>query len=319
MISVVIPTFNRREKVCRAVTSVLNQGNVDLEILVVDDGSSDGTNNSLDHLFGNRIRVLTQENAGVSAARNRAISESTGEWIAFLDSDDFWLPGKLESQLRAAKANPNARIIATDWAWSTAPSVGQVPNTSFDTFSRVNREDDRFSALLRMGGHGLWLPTWMVKHDLLKAAGGFDPSYRIAEDTKLMFEMARSSEIVVEPTIYTIRSGHMDDPKLSTGTNGYSLELGNCTLAILDDLQRWINGRRLPKSKKAVQRLKSHFLMCQGLQHATVGDYGPARSFALQSIRTLQISPDLVRAMATIVAPRLVGKIRKAKQQSSRM
>ncbi|MBM2835200.1 MAG: glycosyl transferase [Candidatus Brocadiaceae bacterium] len=94
-VSVVIPTYNRAPYVIMAIESVLAQSYQDYEIIVVDDGSTDGTRDVLEP-YRDRIRYMYQDNKGVSAARNTGIQESRGEWIAFLDSDDEWLPNKLE-------------------------------------------------------------------------------------------------------------------------------------------------------------------------------------------------------------------------------
>ncbi len=99
-VSVVIPTWNRASLVTRALRSVLDQTRPPDEVLVVDDGSSDDTAERVRAQFPT-VRLLTQQNLGVSAARNAGIREATGEWIALLDSDDEWLSNKLERQLQA--------------------------------------------------------------------------------------------------------------------------------------------------------------------------------------------------------------------------
>ncbi len=98
LVSVVIPTYNRAQMVSEAVRSVLEQTFGDLEVIVVDDGSTDGTREALKP-HADKIRYLRQENSGVSAARNRGIAEARGSLIAFLDSDDLWLPAKLKNQV----------------------------------------------------------------------------------------------------------------------------------------------------------------------------------------------------------------------------
>ena len=100
-VSVVIPTYNRADKVSATVESVLAQTFSDLEVIVVDDGSSDDTEQVLRQAFGDRIRYYAQVNQGVSVARNKGIEEARGEWIAFLDSDDLWEKDKLEWQFKA--------------------------------------------------------------------------------------------------------------------------------------------------------------------------------------------------------------------------
>ena len=108
--SVVIPTYNRREKVQEAIDSVLAQRQVDLEIIVVDDGSNDGTAAALAQ-YGNSIRYRHQTNGGPAAARNLGIAMARGEWIAFLDSDDLWLPGKLRHEQAILQANPQLKML----------------------------------------------------------------------------------------------------------------------------------------------------------------------------------------------------------------
>jgi glycosyltransferase involved in cell wall biosynthesis len=118
-VSVIIPTFNRAQKVVRAVLSVLDQTLTKYEIILVDDGSSDGTANSLSHLIPNRkIRYLSHSrNLGVSAARNNGIMASRAPLLAFLDSDDYWLPEKLAVQVRFFRQNPKAVACQTEELW----------------------------------------------------------------------------------------------------------------------------------------------------------------------------------------------------------
>jgi len=109
LVSAVIPTFNRGWIMAEAVQSVLDQTYEPLEIIVVDDGSTDNTRDVLEP-FMDRITLLKQENKGVSAARNLGIKNARGEFIAFLDSDDLWLPDKTACQIDFFKANPKAII-----------------------------------------------------------------------------------------------------------------------------------------------------------------------------------------------------------------
>ena len=112
-VSVIIPTFNRAERLPRALLSVLEQSRPADEVIVVDDGSSDQTRELLKAEFP-AIKLIVQSNQGVSAARNRGVEASSGSWLAFLDSDDEWLPEKLEVQMQAAAANPQFYLIHSD-------------------------------------------------------------------------------------------------------------------------------------------------------------------------------------------------------------
>ena len=121
-VSVIIPTYNRAERVSAAVKSVMAQTPSELEIIIVDDGSTDGTEKVIRPFVeesGGRISDFRQDNRGVSAARNKGIAMARGDWIAFLDSDDVWIPEKLEWQFRAIRQSggrcgacyANARLV----------------------------------------------------------------------------------------------------------------------------------------------------------------------------------------------------------------
>ncbi|RMG66318.1 MAG: glycosyltransferase [Calditrichaeota bacterium] len=115
-VSVIIPTYNRAQRVVWAVQSVLEQTLAAREVIVVDDGSTDGTTERLGELFPG-VRVLQQPHRGVSAARNAGIRAAQGEWIAFLDSDDRWFPGKLAAQAAALEAHPGFLVCHTEEVW----------------------------------------------------------------------------------------------------------------------------------------------------------------------------------------------------------
>ena len=115
MISVVIPVYNRPLLVKRAIESVLGQSHKASEIIVVDDGSTDETADTLKS-FKN-IKIITQKNSGVSSARNRGIKEASGKWIAFLDSDDIWHKDKLKLQSEFHDKNPQIQFSHTLEEW----------------------------------------------------------------------------------------------------------------------------------------------------------------------------------------------------------
>ena len=113
VVSVVMPAYNAERFVDEALESVLKQSYQRLEVIVVDDGSTDGTAARV-QAYGNPVRYLQQVNAGVGAARNRGLEAATGDYIAFLDADDLWRPEKLDVQLEIAARNPESGLIACD-------------------------------------------------------------------------------------------------------------------------------------------------------------------------------------------------------------
>lgn len=114
--SIIIPTFNRVESLKEAVESVLNQTYQNFELLVVDDGSEDGTREYAAKL-GRRIKYIFKKNGGPGSARNRGIRESKGRFVAFLDSDDLWQKDKLKVEIEFIKSQPEAMVCYTDEIW----------------------------------------------------------------------------------------------------------------------------------------------------------------------------------------------------------
>jgi len=116
LISVIIPTYNRAWTLAVSIDSVLVQDYKNIELIVIDDGSTDNTPNLLDTYSG-RLKQIRQANAGVSAARNRGIAEATGDFLAFLDSDDTWLPRKIGRQIDFFIRRPETLICQTQEIW----------------------------------------------------------------------------------------------------------------------------------------------------------------------------------------------------------
>ena len=115
-ISVIIPTYNRKNTLPRAVESVLNQIYKPIEIIVIDDGSTDGTKEMFSEMYP-LVRYIYQANSGVSSARNTGIKSASGDWIALLDSDDEWLPDKLDRQVKLLQDNAEIRFCHTNEIW----------------------------------------------------------------------------------------------------------------------------------------------------------------------------------------------------------
>lgn len=113
-VSVVIPTYNRSQLVCETIESAIHQSNVDIEIIVVDDGSTDDTEKALAP-YSEDIIYLRQSNRGVSAARNLGLTQASGDYIAFLDSDDLWLPFKAQLQIKLLEAFPDIGFVFSDF------------------------------------------------------------------------------------------------------------------------------------------------------------------------------------------------------------
>jgi GT2 family glycosyltransferase len=133
LVSVIVPTFNRATLLCRAVDSALGQTHSNMEVVLVDDGSTDDTPAVVQSRYGSepRVKYLRVQNGGVSRARNIGIAASTGDFVGFLDSDDFWLPWKTELQLRCLERAPEAGMI-----WSDMDAVNEAGEVIHERYLR---------------------------------------------------------------------------------------------------------------------------------------------------------------------------------------
>jgi glycosyltransferase involved in cell wall biosynthesis len=195
-ISVVIPAYNRAASIADAIHSVLGQTLPPTEIVVVDDGSADGTAAAVEAIADPRIRLVRQANGGSSAARNAGIAEARCEWIAFQDSDDEWLPRKLERQFQAlAEAPPDAVavycgmvIVGTLDGGEGRQSISYHPGPEQQTVA-----GDLTSALLRTSL--ISTQTLVARRALLQQVGGFDTRLKAVEDWELAIRLSRHGPI----------------------------------------------------------------------------------------------------------------------------
>ena len=195
-VSVVIPTYNRADKVRSAIESVLAQTVTDLEVIVVDDGSSDDTEKVLAETFGDRIRYFAQANQGVSVARNKGIAEARSEWIAFLDSDDLWEKDKLEWQFKALERfGPQCGACYTDTRFynhAETRTLFQMADKSYRHEGTMGVNADVLRLLVRPGGAGMvvHVSSLVARADMVRRTGGFDVKLRYSEDSEFMFRLA---------------------------------------------------------------------------------------------------------------------------------
>jgi glycosyltransferase involved in cell wall biosynthesis len=194
VVSVVIPAYNRVDTVCAAVQSVLSQSYADLELLVVDDGSSDGTIDQLSEIDDPRLRLLSNpHNVGVSAARNTGIRNARGAWVAFQDSDDEWMPRKLEKQMaRIASLGPDCVGAYCGMTIVGSPSILRSEASSeryYPDETLGMREGNILSALLRTSL--ISTQTLVARRDMLTQIGGFDEALPALVDWDCVLRLAR--------------------------------------------------------------------------------------------------------------------------------
>jgi len=187
-ISVIIPTYNHGSVVGEAIQSVLEQTLSDYEIIVVDDGSTDNTREVVRSFSDKRIRYVYQENRGRSSARNHAISLAQGKYVAFLDSDDLFLPTKLEKQVACMEKNPNVLLSHTSYIRVNAGGE-YIEEVESGTFS-----GKVYPEIIR--GCPIATPTVMVQRNALGANMRFEESVRIGEDIILWSQLAKRTKLL---------------------------------------------------------------------------------------------------------------------------
>src|SRR5277367_588900 len=188
-VSVVIPTYNRENYIGQAVASALGQSYRDLEVIVVDDGSIDSTENVLKSFSDPRLVCFRQENAGRSRARNVAISAARGEYITFLDSDDYYLPSKVELQVAFLDANPAYGMVYTSAACvdDDGCTLNYIYHASLS--GRI------YPSIAFFIPHTITLPTVMIRREILSVVGPFDEAMARFEDTDMWRRISKHTPI----------------------------------------------------------------------------------------------------------------------------
>jgi hypothetical protein len=194
LISVITPCYNGERYIARAVQCVLGQRGVELEHIVVDDGSTDASLAVLKGIADPRLRVTSQPNRGVSAARNRGIEAARGTWIAFLDADDTWDMDILAKLGGALRDRPDAVLAYCGWQNVGLPGGQGEPHVPPD-----HEGPDKAMDLL---ASCRWpIHATLTRAEAIRAAGGFNPAYRNSEDFALWLRVAIDRPIVRVPEV----------------------------------------------------------------------------------------------------------------------
>jgi glycosyltransferase involved in cell wall biosynthesis len=215
-VSIIIPTYNRGWIIKEAIDSVMVQDYRDFELIIVDDGSTDNTPDILNSYRGD-IKIFRQENQGVSAARNRGLAEASGRFIAFLDSDDLWLPRKLKRQVDFFSSNPDACICQTEEIW--------IRNNM-----RVNpkKRHKKPRGMIFEPSLALCLVSpsaVMIRRFLFEEVGGFDETLPACEDYDLWLRIScRYPVYLIDTPLIIKRGGHNDQLSACPGLDKFRIE-----------------------------------------------------------------------------------------------
>ena len=202
-VTVILPTWNREKWLKTSIESVLSQTFQDFELIVVDDASTDSTGKILESYSGKIKTILLPENLGVSAARNTAIVQSDSNWIAFLDSDDYWHAEKLEKQIKQTILRPEHQIHFTDEIW-IRNGIRVNPKNK-----HRKREGRIFKPSLALC---LMAPSTVILHrELLERHGMFDDSLPVCEDYDLWLRLTAYHPVaLLNEKLMTRHGGHSD-------------------------------------------------------------------------------------------------------------
>jgi len=203
MISVIIPVFNRAEKVLDAIHSVLSQTYTDYELIVVNDGSTADFSKARELVTENGHRFIDISWGGVARARNIGVKESRGKYLAFLDSDDSWLPEKLQYQIEYLESHPEIRICQCEETWYR---LGKFVNPK----NRHKKPSgDVFESSLELC---LISPSAvMLERSLFDEVGGFNEKLLVCEDYDLWLRITKDYQVETLPKAYVIKNGGHDD------------------------------------------------------------------------------------------------------------
>lgn len=274
LVSVILPTFDRLEFLRAAIDSVIGQTHADWELVIADDGSTEETKAYLRALADPRVRVLWLAHSGKpSVARNAAIRTAQGRYLAFMDSDDVWLPRKLETQLGAMHGRPERR-----WSYTALSMIDiegrAIPDEVYQT--RHPYDGDVVERLLTLEAL-ISTPTVMAERSLVGEVGGFDEELVVNEDQDLWLRLAMRSPVThVADRLVRVRVKRPDPryPQNPIGSGVGWVRLYEKAIVALKD----------PRLRAIARRQRARRALMLGRDLVLAGKYAEARRAAWDSL-----------------------------------
>ncbi|MGB3535685.1 MAG: glycosyltransferase [Microcoleaceae cyanobacterium] len=267
LISIIIPVYNGEKTIQETILSVLNQTYKNIEIIIINDGSTDSTLEVISSIPNSNIKVFSYPNTGVSASRNRGIAEAKGEYISFIDADDLWTPDKLETQFNALQENPQAAVAYswTDWINQSGEVIdhGGHHQISGDVYAHL------FLGDFIEGGSNV-----LIRKSALDQVGVFDESVNFSEDWEMWLRLAARYQFVVVPRTQILY--RISDQSASFNV----LQMEKSSLQVIH--------QAIIQSPQPIEHLKSHCLAnrYKYLTYKTLDGY-PMRKNGLIAIKFL--------------------------------
>lgn len=295
-VSVVIPTYNRAHLVGRAIQSVLNQTYQDFEIIVVDDGSTDNTEEVVKSFNDPRIRYIRHDqNRGGSAARNTGIKMARGEYIAFQDSDDEWLPEKLEKQMRVFENAPAEVGVVYTGFWRI-----EGDRRTYIPSDKISQKEGNIQGEL-LKGNFVTTQATVLKKECFEKAGMFDQRLPRFQDWELFIRISKYYEFkcIDEPLVISYFTPISISSNQRAQVEAYGLILEK-------------HYQDIAKSRKLLARHQYAFgnLLCQN------GDLNQGRDYLIKAVKSYPLNIKyLVAALASLLGEDAYAKVVKLKRK----
>lgn len=217
LVSIIMPCYNAEPHLAQSISSILAQSHQTWELIAIDDGSHDGTLRLLRSQTDPRIRVLSQQNQGVSAARNAGLAIATGDYVAFLDSDDTWAADFLAHMVLEMDTNPSVGLVYCGWQ-----NLGVAGSRGGPFVPPEYEGSDKKAALLTSNR---WpIHAALTRRNLVVATGGFDRQFVVGEDFLLWLEIACFNTIRLVPRVLAYYHHH-EGPQASRNRARAALQL----------------------------------------------------------------------------------------------
>jgi glycosyltransferase involved in cell wall biosynthesis len=280
VVSVIIPSYNCERYIAETIDSVLAQDYPAIELLIVDDGSTDSTR-AIVRSYDAKVRLITQDNAGVCVARNRGIQEAKGQFICLMDHDDYWCPGKISRQIRAFEEYPDTGIVYSEFiVWNPDPEgIFPAPACINKTLAENDGIDNELSGWIY---HQLLLDCWvltstaMLRSEVFSQCGVFDEKLPYSEDWELWLRLSRNYRFVKIKKPTTLYRQHPNQGNKKVRPIDYRTQL------LENSVQKWglasQDGRHLTTSQFNRQLAEYHAAF--GLHHLMAGN----KKIATQSL-----------------------------------
>ena len=313
-ISAVIPAYNSTGFIADAINSILKQTHPVDEIIVIDDGSSDNTEQVVCNLPGN-IRYQKQSNQGPSAARNLGIKAAQGDWIAFLDADDQWTPDKIEQQLITLRRYPELHLIAGDMEEidnqnnCLTPSV-LAKHHLLQGFQALDGQPVPNALASLLSKNFIPTGTVLVRRDTLLEVGLFNQSIRFGEDLELWAKIAALYPITCLPVVLMLRRQHGNNATQMTGLLLQDL------VKVMKSLRN-SNATQLKTQNLDPDRLVAGSLADLGYWYFSQSEYDKARAAFLDSLREAINQRAAIYFLSACLPQNLITGIKSIKQAIS--